>query len=209
MRGIMCIEKSTVEHYELLIEEGVDFVHDPPILREYMNSWTGDDFFDYLDLNENKDVLEVGSGTGRIGLQILDRGCNSYLGIDVSQSTISKAKFNLRNYDNVRFKAININSFTTENRFDVICSVLTFIHIKDKYNALRQMKSLLKPNGSIILAVDLSDNAYLDYGVRKVKLFPNTIDAFREIGDKLGFRNIEYKYKYRENDLIGAIIKLN
>lgn len=56
---------STFEHYELLIDEGNDPVLDPPILQAHMNSWDEPFFFDALEA-ENKIVLEVGVGTGRI-----------------------------------------------------------------------------------------------------------------------------------------------
>ncbi|MDE6111645.1 MAG: class I SAM-dependent methyltransferase, partial [Eubacterium sp.] len=57
------------KHYDLLIEENNDPVHDPEPLRIYMDKWDGQKFIDNLELNKNKTVLEIGVGTGRLAIK--------------------------------------------------------------------------------------------------------------------------------------------
>lgn len=59
-----------VSHYDLLIDEGNDPVHDPEVLQEYMNKWDGPAFIEEMQLNNQKSVLEIGVGTGRLVLSI-------------------------------------------------------------------------------------------------------------------------------------------
>ena len=46
-----------VYHYDLLIDENNDPVHDPKPLQEYMNKWDGPAFIEQMQLNNNKSVL--------------------------------------------------------------------------------------------------------------------------------------------------------
>ena len=48
-----------IEHYDRLIDEGNDPVHDLPPLREYMDMWDGQTFIDKMSLNNSKSVLEI------------------------------------------------------------------------------------------------------------------------------------------------------
>lgn len=44
-------------HYDILIEEGNDPVHDSRPLKEYMNKWDGYDFIRQMQIDNNKSVL--------------------------------------------------------------------------------------------------------------------------------------------------------
>lgn len=55
---------AVISHYDALIDEGNDPVHDPKPLQNYMDKWDGQAFIDRMELNVNKSVLEIGLGTG-------------------------------------------------------------------------------------------------------------------------------------------------
>ena len=57
---------NVIQHYDLLIEENNDPFRDPPMLQDYMNQWDGDQFLEAMELTANKNVLEIGIGTGRL-----------------------------------------------------------------------------------------------------------------------------------------------
>lgn len=59
-----------VKHYDMLIDEGNDPFRDPPVLQEYMNHWDGQIILDLMQLDKNKNVLEIGVGTGRIASKV-------------------------------------------------------------------------------------------------------------------------------------------
>ena len=52
-------------HYDLLIDEGDDPVHDPPKLKEYMDRYDGKTFFDALGDVKGQRILEIGIGNLR------------------------------------------------------------------------------------------------------------------------------------------------
>lgn len=180
-------EVDAYTHYELLIDEGNDPVHDDDRLKQHMSNWDGPLFFESLDVNKDKSVLEIGVGTGRIAKQVLERGCKEFTGIDISPKTIKRAEENLRNFDNAWLIEENALTFVRENQFDVIYSVLTFSHIQDKESAIKNVWLSLKRGGFFVLSVS-KDDAWLDYGSRKVKLFPENKDYYVKVLKNTGFR---------------------
>lgn len=167
--------KSTIEHYEILIDDGNDPYHDNEVLQEYMNRWTGNDFLNLLNVNKEKRILEVGVGTGRLAKRVLDVGCFEYVGIDISPSTIQRAKQNLANFNNVEIINENIIDFNEKEVFDIVFSVLTFQHILDKREAIKRMVGAVKPKGSIVLSLDNINGEYIEYGSHKVNIYPNNV----------------------------------
>jgi hypothetical protein len=69
-RGIPCwifelqFMDDVINHYDSLIDENNDPVHDPAQLREYMDKWDGQAFIDALELAPDKSVLEIGVEQG-------------------------------------------------------------------------------------------------------------------------------------------------
>ncbi|QVK19054.1 class I SAM-dependent methyltransferase [Mycoplasmatota bacterium] len=174
-------------HYDMLIDEGIDFVKDSKILKHYMKNWDGDLFYNALELNSNKNVFEVGVGTGRVALEVLNKGVKSFVGIDNSDKSIKKAKENLKQHENlVSLKVCDINELHIENTYDVVYSVLTFIHIKDKERALRNMVNSLKKGGIIVISLTNNPSDYLDYCSRIVKLYPENIEFYLKILNEIG-----------------------
>ena len=83
------INSDVIQHYDLLIEENNDPVHDPKPLKDYMDKWDGQAFIDKMDLDKDKSVLEIGVGTGRLAVKTVIL-CKDYCGIDISPKTINK-----------------------------------------------------------------------------------------------------------------------
>ncbi len=76
--------------------------------------------------------------------------------------------------------------FEFVERFDVIYSTLTFMHIEDKLSAIRQVAELLNCDGLFVLSIDKNQNSFIDMGTRKIKIYPdtpeNTINFIRAAG---------------------------
>ncbi|GGH27279.1 class I SAM-dependent DNA methyltransferase [Paenibacillus segetis] len=176
---------STFEHYELLIEEGNDPVQDPPILQAYMSSWDGPHFFDSL-VPENKLVLDIGIGTGRIAKEVLSAGCKYLVGIDISPKTLERAKLNLEKYSNIELLKSDISRFVRPNTFDVAYSVLTFLHIEDKEQALLNIYNSLNDHGVFILSVS-KDDEWLECNGRRTKLYPISVEEYIHLFQAVGF----------------------
>ena len=109
----------TIEHYDLLLEENNDPVHDSKPLRDYMDKWDGQAFIYNMELDNNKSVLEIGVGTGRLAVCVAPL-CGKFTGIDISPKTIDRAKENLAGYRNVKLICGDFLSYKFDRKFDVI-----------------------------------------------------------------------------------------
>lgn len=161
-----------IRHYDALIDENNDPVHDPPPLKAYMDKWDGQAFIDEMQLSTGKDVLEIGVGTGRLAARVAPK-CRKFIGIDISPKTVERAKENLRANANAGIILGDFMEYPFDTTFDVIYSSLTFIHIRDKAEAISKIARLLKPGGRFVLSVDKNQSEYIDMGDRKVRIYPD------------------------------------
>ena len=166
------MEHEVLRHYDLLIDEGNDPVHDPASLREYMDGWDGPAFLKALALNGTQDVLEIGVGTGRLALRTAPL-CRSLTGVDLSPKTIARAGENLSALENVRLVCADFMTWETAQRYDVAYSSLTLLHIRDKRGAAERIARMLKPGGRAVLSLDKSRETVLDYGTRRLAVYPD------------------------------------
>ena len=164
-----------IAHYDALIDENNDPVHDSDPLKEYMNKWDGEAFIDTMQLTFDKSVLEIGVGTGRLAMRVCDK-CGSFMGIDVSQKTIERAKENLKPFQNIRLVCGDFLAHHFQENFDLIYSSLTFMHIADKQTAIKKTAELLNPGGRFVLPISKDQQAIIDFGNRKIELYPDLSD---------------------------------
>lgn len=162
-------------HYDILIEEGNDPVHDSRPLKEYMNKWDGYDFIRQMQIDNNKSVLEIGVGTGRLAVRTASL-CAEFYGIDISSKTIVRAKENLAEYKNVKLICADFMSYEFNYSFDVVYSSLTFMHIENKQSAVNKITTILNERGRVVLSIDKNQDKYIDTGTRKIAVFPDTVE---------------------------------
>ena len=168
-----------VEHYNMLIDENNDPVYDTEPLKKYMDKWDGQVFIDTMKLDKTKTVLEIGVGTGRLALKTIPL-CKEFVGIDLSQKTIERATHNLSHYRNAELICSDFMTYDFCTFFDVIYSSLTFMHIKEKQKSINKVYSLLNSKGYFVLSIDKNQSEYIDYGERKIKIYPDNPDNTKE-----------------------------
>lgn len=162
-----------INHYDSLIDEDNDPVHDPKPLREYMNKWDGQSFIDGLALDKTKSVLEIGVGTGRLAIRTAPL-CKEFTGIDLSPKTIERASQNLSGLHNVKLICGDFMSFDfREQKFDAVYSSLTFMHIKDKQKAADKAASILAGHGRFVLSIDKNPRNEIDTGTSRIRIYPD------------------------------------
>lgn len=181
------IKVTAQEHYDLLADGGDGPVHDPAPLKEYMNKWDGEAFIRALCLDGTKSVLEIGPGTGRLAVRIAPL-CGFYTGIDISPKTISRLEGNLSEYSHKSLICADFLTYEFDKEFDVICSSLTFFHIKDKRRAVQKAKALLKAGGRLVLSISKDKSGELIYNERRVELFPDDMHQTEENLLHAGFK---------------------
>ena len=191
--------EDVIVHYDSLVEEENDPVFDTEELREYMDKWDGDTFVDAMNLSVDKKVLEIGVGTGRLALKVAPR-CAEFIGIDISPKSIERAMINLKTNENVKLICEDFTIWNSTNmKFDIVYSSLTFMHISNKFLTIKKVYDLLNDNGIFVLSIDKSQNDYIDYGTRKVLIYPDTLENIKTYVSAVGMKienilNTEFSY---------------
>lgn len=181
-----------VRHYDALIEENNDPVHDPASLKKHMDGWDGEIFIEELELSKRKTVLEIGVGTGRLAIKTAPESYAFY-GIDLSPKTIERAKENLAGVEDVHLICGDFLTYEFDRTFDIIYSSLTFMHIKEKQAAIEKAARLLNEYGRFVLSIEKSQATVLEYGKRKLEIYPDRPEVVAKHMEAAGLKEIEQK----------------
>ena len=105
---------------------------------------------DLVDI-ENKSILELGCGTGRITFALAEK-VQELTAIDIDSNAIQNAQ--QRNvYENVTFLVENIEDFDLERKFDLILSIgVGYMYLRDLPNAINNISHHLEEEG-VFLAI--------------------------------------------------------
>lgn len=109
-----------------------------------------EEIFDYINLSENSNILEIGIGTGQATLPFLNKGCN-VTAVELGDKLVRYCVQKFSHFDN--FNIINsdfIEADLSEKSFDFIYSATAF-HWIPKDSAYAKIKSLLKSNDAFAL----------------------------------------------------------
>lgn len=175
------------KHYDILIDEGQDPVHDPKPLKEYMDKWDGQGFIEKMGIDKSKSVLEIGVGTGRIAVKVAPL-CKEFTGIDISKKTIKQAKKNIKTglFKKPDLICADFLEYSFNKKFDVIYSSLTFLHIENKQKAFGIVSEILNKNGRFVLSIDKNQDEYIDTGVSKIRVFPDNAEDIKNYAKNAG-----------------------
>lgn len=184
------MDHAVAGHYDLLIEENNDPVHDPEPLKEYMDLWDGREFVEKMKLTEKSSVLEIGVGTGRLAVRTAPL-CGEFFGIDVSPKTVERAKENLRDCGGVTLICADFLAYDFRRVFDVVYSSLTFMHIKEKQTAINKCAALLSDQGRFVLSIDKNQEKYLDIGTSRIEIYPDLPDETAVMIERAGMKITE------------------
>lgn len=105
------------------------------------------------DICKDKIVLDAGCGTGKF-LNVLEEYSQKYIGIDLSEKQLQKAKSKSKKVTS-EFICSNLSNINLESdKVDlIVCSWVlgTIIDLDERNKCLDELKRLLKSNGTIIL----------------------------------------------------------
>lgn len=109
---------------------------------------------------ENSDILEIGCGMGAI-TELLCQKAKSVTSVELSKRRASAAYLRCRNYSNLEIIVGNLNDIEFEKKFDYI-TLIGVLEYQGRYtdsenpfkNFLSKIKSLLKPNGKLLIAIE-------------------------------------------------------
>jgi ubiquinone/menaquinone biosynthesis C-methylase UbiE len=105
-------------------------------------------------VNLHDDVLEIGCGVGRIGLEIAPQ-CRHWTGADISANMLACAAVRLGVLDNIRFvqlQDISLRGIAT-NSFDLVYSTNMFAHIDqmDRWRYVEEAFRVLRRGGRLCI----------------------------------------------------------
>ncbi len=113
-----------------------------------------------LDHFKYSSVLDVGCGTGLLGLEFVHAD-TSLLGIDTSPGMLEV--FDEKTKDNPQIESLlwNLEEAPLEREFDLIVSAMAFHHLDHPDEVLGKLKAMLKPSGKIaIVDLDQEDGSF-------------------------------------------------
>ena len=116
---------------------------------------------------------------------MLKRGCRSLTGLDISEKTIAAATSDLSEFPGLELILAAITDFCRPDSFDMAYSVLTFMHVQDKQEALQNVVDSVRPGGHLVLSIDNVPDS-LDFGDWMVTLHPWAPEQYAEVLSAIG-----------------------
>lgn len=106
----------------------------------------------FVDIKPDWKMLEIGTGTGLVGLQLLPKVKSAVLE-DTSESMLSKLKQKLTSIEKEKTEILEDEVTKYQgNDIDFVVSAMAFHHIDNIATTLKHLFSVLKPNGTIAIA---------------------------------------------------------
>jgi len=116
-------------------------------------------------------IIDVGCGTGLVGVELERGGFSNFDGIDISQEMIDIAK--LRGYSKLFIGSLNVSLPCKNNEYDAALCVGVFTHGHVGSNCLDELVRIVKPGGIICFTVN--EGVYDSYGFdSKIKNLEST-----------------------------------
>jgi ubiquinone/menaquinone biosynthesis C-methylase UbiE/NAD-dependent dihydropyrimidine dehydrogenase PreA subunit len=108
------------------------------------------------------EILDIGCGTGALLIKAAKAGANT-TGLDISKGMLAVAQKRIANnamQGRITLHnagVVEIDSLFEENSFDLIVSTLVFseLYYEERALALHQIKKILKPDGTFVIAVEV------------------------------------------------------
>lgn len=124
------------------------------------SQWMYRIYSDYV----GKRIFDVGAGMGRMVSFYIDKA-DAILATDINKDQIDSMRRRFADYPNFKAELIDIlesDLSEYENQFDTVICINVLEHLSDDYQAVENMKSLLKVNGYLIVFVPAFQKLYSD-----------------------------------------------
>lgn len=145
----------------------------------------------------NLDLLEIGCGTGLVGLSFSLK-CRTLYGIDTSIKMVELFNQKAKTLKIINAKAEVKDLFTDKlPQSDIIFSSMTMHHIENTREALIKMYENLNVGGKILIAdLNKEDGTFHTWDAESVYHHGFCRDLFQKILKSVGFKNVSAKTIY-------------
>lgn len=156
-----------------------------------------------------KDLLELGCGTGLVGLSFATVA-KRLNGVDSSEKMVEVFNQKAKDLGLTNAKAERKDFFTDElEKADIIFSSMVMHHIEDNVGAVKRSYELLKSGGKLLIAdLDEEDGSFHTQGNEGVHHFGFNKENLKKELENAGFKNIIFRTAYnmeRDNDRVYEI----
>lgn len=151
-----------------------------------------------LQNSKSKSLIDYGSGTGLVSLEVSDL-VHSILLIDSSQQMleVAKAKISHKGIANSTVLYSDFTQETPELKADIVLLSLVLLHIPDTKKILQELFSILNHGGKLII-IDFDKNDKINHHkVHNGFLHEELENSLSEVG----FTSIEMKTFYHGNQI--------
>ena len=104
-----------------------------------------------LKFSKNKEVLEIGSGSGYGAYYMATHGVKNIFAIDPDGKTVDFAKSNFK-AKYLQYQKSKIEDLKIKSKFDVVFSFEVIEHLENPEIMLSKVKSLLKKGGVLLVS---------------------------------------------------------
>lgn len=145
----------------------------------------------------NRRILDLGCGDATFGREALNKGCETYVGIDGSLNMVAAAQQNLAGTIGKVLLA-NIEEWDyPSNAFDLVVSRLAFHYIKDIEAVFNQIHEAIIPGGRLLFSVEhpvitSCDRAWQGNGLRQEWTVDNYFNTGQRITSWMGGQVVKY-----------------
>ena len=102
---------------------------------------------------KDKSILDLGCGDAQFGVELMQKGCQSYTGIEGSHRMYEEAQIQLQNTNGI-VHLLNLKDYTyPSSTFDIVTSRLVLHYIEHIDDTFRQIFQTLKPGGTFAFSV--------------------------------------------------------
>ena len=150
-----------------------------------------------------KQILDLGCGNGKYGVELLKRGAKYYHGIEGSEKMAKLAKENL-NLKNSRLEKGDIEKIEFEkSHYDLVISRLVFHYIEDVGTLLKRLRDSLKDKGEFIFSIEhpvitSCHESYQKSIKRGNWIVDNYFDSGERINEWIGQKVVKYHRTFEE-----------
>jgi len=145
------------------MHEGAEFFDDDKIFEAYRSGRYRSDgpneslekpvFLELLGDVRGKQILDLGCGDGRFGLELLAAGCQSYLGLEASQQMVQLAQQNLQARSGQVVHAKIEDWHYPDERFDLVISRLALHYVANLEETFNNVNNTLRGNGQFLFSI--------------------------------------------------------
>ena len=175
---------------DLFNEKAKDWDVNEMVLQ--LSSATSSAILEYIEFNEQMQIMDFGAGTGLITSQVAPHVA-SIVAVDVSQAMLDKLAEKTELKDIVQTVCQDITKQPLDMKFDVIMSAMAMHHVEDTNLLMQCFAEHLKPGAQVALAdLDAEDGSFHPADIEGVYHDGFERKELQSIMKKNGFKNVQF-----------------